>query len=123
MSESQTDMRMHDSGERREFSTGAVRDAAAQKSRVELISPFALVRLGHWLRLGAEKYDDRNWEKGIPISSFVASGLRHLLAIMERKTDEDHEAAVMFNAMGIIHTREMIRRGRLPAELDDLPQY
>jgi len=36
---------------------------------------------------------------------------------------EDHLAAVMFNAMAIIHNEEMIRRGVLPAELDDMPNY
>jgi len=114
---------MKDSGKRDRFPTGAVRDAGPSKPHLELLSPFALRRLGHWSRLGAEKYSPRNWEKGIPISRFVRSAFSHLLAIMAGDDDEDHEAALMWNAQGIIHTRELIRRGILPASLDDLPDY
>jgi hypothetical protein len=39
------------------------------------------------------------------------------------KRDEDHLAAIMFNAMALIHYEEMIERGRLPAELNDMPSY
>jgi hypothetical protein len=39
------------------------------------------------------------------------------------KRDEDHLAAIMFNAMALIHYEEMIERGRLPAELNDMPDY
>ncbi|MCL2744431.1 MAG: DUF5664 domain-containing protein [Planctomycetaceae bacterium] len=76
---------MQDSGKREEFATGAVRDAAEGKSRVDLISPFAMERLGEWLRQGAEKYASRNWEKGIPISRMVASLYRHLLKFQQRE--------------------------------------
>ena len=37
--------------------------------------------------------------------------------------DEDHLAAIMFNAMALIHYEEMIERGVLPAELNDMPVY
>ena len=39
------------------------------------------------------------------------------------KRDEDHLAAIMFNAMALIHYEEMIEHGRLPAELNDMPSY
>ena len=39
------------------------------------------------------------------------------------KRDEDHLAAIMFNAMALIHYEEMIERGRLPAALNDMPSY
>jgi hypothetical protein len=39
------------------------------------------------------------------------------------KRDEDHLAAIMFNAMALIHYEEMIERGLLPAELNDMPEY
>lgn len=121
---------MHDSGKRQEFSTGAVRDTAEGKSRPDLISPIFEYRLGQWLRLGAapkseggKDYGEHNWEKGIPISRYMASLKRHYIAIQEGRTDEDHECGMAFNIMAIIHTREMIRRGVLPEELDDLPNY
>ena len=114
---------MHDSGERQEFATGAVRDTADNKPRLELISPFAEERLGDWLRLGAEKYENRNWEKGMPFGRVVASIKRHVMEYQQGDRTEDHLAAVMCNAMFLIHYEEMIGRGTLPKELDDLPSW
>jgi hypothetical protein len=114
---------MHDSGERQEFDTGAVRDTAGDKPRMELISPFAIRRLGTWLGLGAKKYADRNWEKGIPITRCLASLLRHAEAYLAGDSEEDHMAACMCNAMFILHYEEMLKRGVLSRELDDRPRY
>lgn len=114
---------MHDSGEREEFPTGAVRDTAAGKPRLGLISPFALRRFGAWLTAGAMKYSPRNWERGMPFSRVVDSLERHVQAFKAGEVDEDHLAAVMCNASFLIHYQEMIRTGVLPAELDDMPRY
>jgi len=114
---------MVDSGRRQTFPTGAVRDTETEKSRPDLISPWALDRLGHWLRRGAEKYAERNWEKGIPFSRCLGSLCRHLLAYQQCRTDEDHLAAILCNAMFLAHYEAMIQRGTLPAELDDRPHY
>jgi len=109
------------------FATGAQRSDDTAKSRIDLISPIFLDRLGHHLGIactpinkGGKGYAPRNWENGVPISRYVAGVYRHLNAIQDGKTDEDHEAALAFAIMGMIHTREMIRRGKLPPELDDL---
>ena len=101
----------------------AVRDTAADKPRPDLISPFAEERQGHWLRMGAAKYAERNWEKGMPFSRCVASLKRHLMKYQQGMRDEDHLAAIMFNAMALIHYEEMIERGVLPADLNDMPEY
>ena len=114
---------MHDSGKRQSFATGAVRDAAEKKPRPDLFSPFAEERVGEWLRAGAVKYSERNWEQGIPASRCFASLRRHVMQYHQGDRSEDHLAAVIFNAMAIIHYEEMIRRGVLPAELDDMPTY
>jgi hypothetical protein len=37
--------------------------------------------------------------------------------------NEDHLAAILCNAMFIVHIDEMIKRGVLPQSLDDLPKY
>lgn len=105
------------------FPTGAIRDTDENKPRPDLISPLAMDRLGHWLRIGAERYGDRNWEKGIPISRSLASLYRHLLKFHEGDRSEDHLAAIMCNAMFILHTEEMILRGKLPESLSDMPDY
>lgn len=48
---------------------------------------------------------------------------RHLVAIKQGDHTEDHAAAIAFGAMVLIHNEEMIRRGVLPAYLNDLPDY
>ena len=114
---------MQDSGQRETFETGAVRDTAEGKVRPDLISPFAVERLSEWLRLGAEKYAPRNWEKGLPVSRCTASLCRHLMKFQQGCTDEDHIAAILCNAMFIAHIQEMCKRGVLPESLLDLPKY
>ena len=106
-----------------QFATGAVRDTQTGKPRPELISPFANQRLGLHLAAGAEKYTDRNWEQGIPIGRSLASALRHIDAFRRGETDEDHLAAIMCNAMFILDHDERIKRGLLPANLNDMPVY
>lgn len=107
-----------DSGNRRQFATGAVRDVDDSKPRPDLISPFALMRVGKWLALGAQKYGERNWEKGIPFSVCFASLIRHALKYAMGMHDEDHLAAVVFNAQALLHFEETER-----ADLDDMPRY
>ncbi len=72
------------------FSSGAIRDSKQGKGRCDLLPASALLRLARHYESGAVKYGDRNWEKGIPISSFVDSGMRHLLKYMAGWEDEDH---------------------------------
>ena len=114
---------MQDTDERETFETGAVRDTAEGKPRPDLISPFATERLAEWLRLCAEKYAPRNWEKGLPVSRSMASLCRHLMKFQQGCTNEDHIAAIMCNAMFIAHTQEMCKHGVLPESLLDMPKY
>jgi hypothetical protein len=114
---------MHDSGKRQDFNSGAVRDTAEGKARIDLISPYAQERVGKWVGKGAEKYEERNWEKGIPISRCIASLERHIQQYKRGCTVEDHMAAIATNAQFIMHYEEMIKLGLLPASLDDLPKY
>jgi len=112
------------SGQNQSFGEGrAVRDADATKPRPDLISPFAEERQGTWLRMGAERYAERNWEKGMTFSRCIASLKRHTMKYQQGMRDEDHLAAIMFNAMALIHYEEMIKRGILPPELNDMPNY
>lgn len=156
---------MHDSGKRQAFSTGAIRDAAEGKPRMELLTPHMIrflgetmeyprlpyiaafmetndvghlelllidveniendplfiERCGTWMAKGAIRYADRNWERGLPVSRYLSSLLRHLLKWERDEDDEDHAAAIQFNVMGILFTRDMVKKGVLPAELDDWP--
>lgn len=110
-------------GQLQSFKSGAVRDTSDDKPRPELISPYFEDRLANWLAKGAQKYNARNWEKGIPISRCVASLKRHTSAFMKGLEDEDHEAAIACNIMFIIHNQEIIKRGKMSSEIDDMPHY
>jgi hypothetical protein len=109
--------------QRERFRSGAVRDSQDGKPRPDLVSPFAMLRLGAWCQKGARHYGDRNWEKGMPISRCLASLERHLYKFKLGMDDEDHLAAIAWNAMAMLHNEEAIRHGILSAALDDLPRY
>lgn len=113
------EFRTLDSGERDVFQTGARRDTQAGKPRYDLIPPSALRRVAELYARGAEKYGDRNWQKGIPINRLYASLLRHIYQWAEGDNVEDHLAAVIFNAMAIMWTEEQIEEGNLPVDLFD----
>jgi hypothetical protein len=109
-----------DSGNRRQFATGAVRDVQTGKGRQDLIPAIPLDRIAKHYENGAAKYGDDNWMKGIPLKSFLDSALRHLHKWEMGMYDEDHLAAAIFNIMGLIHTEEMIDHGILPKSLDNI---
>lgn len=146
-----------DSGNRREFDTGAVRDIAEGKGRCDLL-PLDVVasilrkkgshrfdiganilkdidqfiRNGQYVFIydtinefnianewgtiqsilevskhyeeGAKKYEERNWEKGIPAHCFVDSGIRHLLKWCNEWADEPHDRAFLWNMYGLLWT-------------------
>lgn len=112
-----------DSGKRRGFSTGAVRDVNEEKGRYDLISPIMMERLAKLLQRGAVKYSSRNWEMGMPLSVYMDSGMRHLFKFLEGHRDEDHLIAAIWNLQALLHIEEMINRGLLPKDLYDLPNY
>jgi len=109
-----------DSGERQEFYTGAVRDREVGKGRFDLLPAYALTRLAKHYENGAKKYYDRNWEKGMPLSRYLDSAMRHLVKYLGGSREEDHLAAVAWNALGYIETEYRIEKGILPADLDDI---
>lgn len=92
----------HDSGERRSFGTGAVRDVDDGKPRYDLIPPHALWRVAMLYTRGAVKYGENNWHKGIPTQQMLASAMRHLEAYRRGEQDEDHLAAVVWNVLAIM---------------------
>ncbi len=112
--------RVQDSGQRREFATGSVRDMGEGKGRYDLIPQFALHQLAVHYENGAKKYGDRNWEKGQPLSVYLNAATRHMIKLNAGWTDEDHASAVEWNILAYVETKERIFQGKLPAELDDL---
>ena len=145
-------MNIVDSGERREFDSGAVRDIAEGKGRCDLLpldiiadyislddSDFILTAISHFIyrgeraylyialtkfaqkcgwdtftmllevakhyEAGAKKYEERNWEKGIPLHCYIDSGVRHYLKYLRGDTDEPHDRAFVWNLLGAIWTQ------------------
>ncbi len=103
------------------FDTGAVRSQAEGKGRFDLLPAYAILRLAQHYENGARKYADRNWEKGLPLSRFVDSALRHTFAFMGGDRSEDHLSAILWNISGYIWTENEIRAGRLPETLRNAP--
>lgn len=100
-----------DSGQRQEFSTGMKRDIQTGKPRYDLIWQPGLKRLAELMARGAEKYDDRNWEKAETqeeLDRFKASAYRHFVQWFMGDRDEDHMAGTVFNLFGAEFVKEKL---------------
>lgn len=104
-----------DSGNRRVFNTGAVRDMAEGKGRYDLIPWEAIHELALHCERGAIKYGERNCEKGIPIHSLIDSAIRHLSCYMRGMQDEQHLSAALWNIAFAIWTEQK------HPEMQDIP--
>lgn len=153
-----------DSGERREFETGAVRDMAEGKGRFDLMplsemanlfymddrihsiildlsymmdsesnrqDPFTTNAIYNFIAYcknkdfddvtvsdiaeymlevaihfeeGAKKYGEHNWEKGLPLNSYIDSATRHLMKHISGMTDERHDRAFIWNMLAYAYT-------------------
>lgn len=110
--------------EKRSFSTGAERQHAAGKGMPVLVSPIAEDILAKHCEGGVEAgYAPRNWEQGLPLSETFNSIKRHTRQEQEGDKSENHADAAFWNWMVYVHTKAMIKRGLLPKELDDMPNY
>jgi hypothetical protein len=107
-----------DSGKRETFDTGSQRDTQEGKGRYDLIPWLAIKRWAIKMEQGAERYGERNWEKGQPLARYYNSAIRHMSQWFDGQKDEDHLAAALFNIGAAMWTEEQIFLGRLPKELD-----
>lgn len=114
---------IRDSGNRRDFGTGAVRDMAEGKGRMDLLPWKALIFVAKHFEGGAEKYGENNWKKGISLKSYMDSGLRHAAKVINAEDDEPHLRAICWNFLCLLETAIMIREGKLPQELNDIPGF
>lgn len=109
-------MNIKDSGDRTVFPTGAVRDMQKGKGRYDLLPWEAIHELAIHCEEGAEKYGERNVEKGIPISSLIDSAIRHLSKYIQGMDDEPHLRAALWNIAWAIWMEKK------KPEMQDLPQ-
>jgi len=48
---------------------------------------------------GAKKYGEWNWQKGLPVRSYINSAVRHLLKWLRSDEDEPHDRAFCWNIL------------------------
>lgn len=137
-----------DSGSRREFASGAVRDIDSENKGNTTLLPLdevayllnsaeishiqdfketgnvaslylaihgfnenhgwsdaeAMLELSKHFAEGMKKYGKDNWKKGIPVSSYIDSGIRHYLKVLAGWEDEPHDRAFIWNLICAIWT-------------------
>lgn len=94
--------RKHDEEEKQSFSTGAVCTKVAE--RFDLICPSGLRRIAERYALGARKYSDYNWCKGIPISERLNHLIKHTNEyVLHGNSNDDNLAAIAWNAIALMH--------------------
>jgi hypothetical protein len=91
-----------DSGERRQFDTGAVRDIQEGKGRMDLLPWAAVMEISKHCEAGALKYGEHNVDKGIPTHSLCDSAARHLAKYLDGWKDEPHLLAAAWNLLWAI---------------------
>lgn len=91
-----------DSGNRRQFDTGAVRDMQEGKGRMDLLPWAAVMEVSKHCEAGAKKYGEHNVDKGIPLHSLCDSAARHLAKFMDGWQDENHLLAAAWNLLWAI---------------------
>jgi hypothetical protein len=89
------------------------------QTREDLIPSLFLKRLGGLYWRGATKYGIGNWEKGMPLSRYEESMLRHIEAWRRGDTSEDHLSAAAWNIAAIMVTEDRIKKGSLDEQLGD----
>lgn len=100
-----------------QFSTGAVRDNDDDKAKMDLLPWDLMFRLAKWYELGAKKYGRNNWRLGQKKSHTFSSLIRHVIKYKLGQTDEDHLAAVIWNAFSLMNVDEYLSENE---DLNDL---
>lgn len=109
-----------ETGKEREYNTGAKRQNAEGKGTPVLFPGDAYLGICKHFEDGAAHYGGRNWEKGLPLSTYIDSIERHIAQEKMGLTDESHDRAIAWNAVCYLATKLRIKAGILPKELDDL---
>lgn len=98
--------------DKRVFDTGSQRDNDSDKPLVNHLDPYLRLRFGYHMRIGAQKYEKGNWQKGQPTEVALESLHRHLAQYEQDLKDgelskEDHLSAIIFNTMLIMRNEEV----------------
>ena len=96
----------------RKNKSGFERNDAKGKPRYDLIPIFMLDRLAALYAKGAEKFGENNWMKACnqeDYDSFEASFCRHSVEFRVDAQNEDHFAALIWNAIGMEHVKNQLK--------------
>lgn len=93
-----------------------------KEERFDLLPWPELTEVARLYGKGANKYEDRNWEKGYLASLSMAALMRHLTAFWggenyDKETECHHLASVVFHALAMMR----FTNGTYPEELDNRP--
>lgn len=91
------------------------------KLRYDLVHPYAHEQLVKVLTLGANKYAERNWEKGMSWSTVMASAERHLAAI-KKGEDYDPETGLLHAAHLACNAHFLTAYYKIYPQGDDRPR-
>lgn len=91
------------------------------KTRHDLVPAFAQEQYARVLTKGAEKYAERNWEKGMNWSTVLASMKRHILAF-ESGEDYDPETGLLHMAHVMCNAGFLTEYYKIYPQGDDRPQ-
>lgn len=101
------------------FETGAQRESNdVMKGRMDMIPGNAIIRVSKRFQeacIPYGKYPEFNWQKGMPISRYMDSAIRHLYRYLDGEINEDHLAAACTNILMAMWTEE-----KLP-QMQDIP--
>lgn len=89
--------------EMRVFESGCVRSTDSDEVRYDLIPPIALRRLAARYKMGADKYGEYNWQKGMPLGVVINHLQNHLEKFkLEGCIDDDNLAAIAWGAFALM---------------------
>ena len=101
-----------DSGERKQWDSGMVREPDDGKPLYALIPIPFLRRVAIHMTRGAIKYSRDNWRQANSedeLQRMQDSAWRHFIAWADGQEDEDHMAALVFNLFAYEETKEKLR--------------
>ena len=137
MSDPEEFARVYDEGEKaiadlktiRTFETGATRDTDEGKPDYEgFLSPLVIERYGEYMtkhrrQANGQLRDSDNWQKGIPLTQYMKSMMRHFIEVWSihrsyrpKAALEEALCALIFNAMGYLHEHLKAKMTKTPVD-------
>ena len=82
-------------------------DKNAKLNYLSYFTPYTLERYATHMKQGELKHGRSNWKKGgYPQEEYLESAMRHLMALWNEDSSEDHASAVIFNMVGYMHEED-----------------